>query len=245
LSRSESICISRRLTIIAAGALCFAAAGTAAAVSCQATPSASAVRADDMFVLHSVSRDRVAQPVQLASLRRQEVIIQAAHRAAAAHAASVARAARVAAERAAAERAARVAVEQAAAATQRAAAQRVAAQRVAAQQAAAQQPVAQQAPSGSPQQIADQMLAQYGWAGQFSCLAALWERESGWNVYAENPTSGAYGIPQSLPAGRMASAGPDWRSDAATQIRWGLTYIQGRYGSPCAAWSHEQAVGWY
>jgi hypothetical protein len=98
----------------------------------------------------------------------------------------------------------------------------------------------------TPQQIAQGMLAQYGWeSGQFPCLDALWTHESGWNVYAENPASGAYGIPQALPGSQMASAGADWQTSAATQIRWGLTYIKGRYGSPCAAWSHEEATGWY
>jgi len=100
-------------------------------------------------------------------------------------------------------------------------------------------------PSGTPRQIAGMMLVQYGWAGQSFCLSALWTRESGWNVYAENPSSGAYGIPQALPASKMAAAGPDWRSDAATQISWGLGYIRAQYGSPCAAWHHEEAVGWY
>lgn len=102
------------------------------------------------------------------------------------------------------------------------------------------------APAGTPQQVAEQMLAQFGWSAvQFSCLDALWERESGWNAQAENPSSGAYGIPQALPGDKMASAGADWQSDAATQIRWGLTYIQDRYGSPCVAWSHEEGTGWY
>jgi hypothetical protein len=101
-------------------------------------------------------------------------------------------------------------------------------------------------PSGSPQQVAEQMLAQFNWPGsQFSCLEPLWERESGWSVTAENPSSGAYGIPQALSGSLMASAGPDWQTNAATQIRWGLTYIQGRYGSPCGAWAHEEADGWY
>ena len=100
-------------------------------------------------------------------------------------------------------------------------------------------------PSGTPQRVAGLMLAQYGWSGQFSCLDELWDQESGWNVFAENPSSGAYGIPQALPATKMASAGADWRSDAATQISWGLGYIRARYGSPCAAWDHEEAVDWY
>jgi len=100
--------------------------------------------------------------------------------------------------------------------------------------------------SGSPQQIALAMLASYGWSsGQFTCLDALWQHESGWNVYASNPGSGAYGIPQALPGSKMASGGPDWQSDAATQIRWGLSYIQATYGSPCAASAHEEATGWY
>ena len=90
------------------------------------------------------------------------------------------------------------------------------------------------------------MLGSFGWStGQFSCLDPLWEHESGWSVTAANPGSGAYGIPQALPGSRMASAGPDWQTSAATQIRWGLRYIKDTYGSPCAAWSHEQATGWY
>lgn len=89
------------------------------------------------------------------------------------------------------------------------------------------------------------MLASYGWSSsQFSCLQPLWQRESGWNVYASNP-DGAYGIPQAMPGSKMASAGPDWQTDAATQIRWGLNYIQATYGSPCAAWAHSEATGWY
>jgi len=98
----------------------------------------------------------------------------------------------------------------------------------------------------SPQQIARQMLGRYGWSsGQFSCLNPLWAHESGWSVTARNSGSGAYGIPQALPGSQLASAGSDWQSNAATQIKWGLTYIQGRYGSPCGAWAHEQANGWY
>ena len=100
-------------------------------------------------------------------------------------------------------------------------------------------------PSGSPQHIAMAMLGSYGWSSsQFGCLQSLWNAESGWNVYASNP-SGAYGIPQALPGSKMASAGPDWQTNAATQIRWGLGYIKGLYGSPCGAWAHEEADGWY
>ena len=98
----------------------------------------------------------------------------------------------------------------------------------------------------SPRQIATAMLASFRWSSrQFSCLNPLWAHESGWNVTAYNPGSGAYGIPQALPGSRMASAGPNWQTNAATQIRWGLRYIKGSYGSPCAAWGHELATGWY
>ena len=82
-------------------------------------------------------------------------------------------------------------------------------------------------------------------SSQFSCLEPLWAHESGWSVSAYNPGSGAFGIPQALPGSRMASAGPDWQTDAATQIKWGLEYIKGTYGSPCGAWTHEEATGWY
>jgi hypothetical protein len=114
------------------------------------------------------------------------------------------------------------------------------------QQAQPAQETAVTAASGSAKQIAEGMLGQFGWSSsQFSCLQSLWEHESGWNVTAENPTSGAYGIPQALPGSQMSSAGSDWQSNAATQIRWGLTYIQSRYGSPCGAWAHEESANWY
>ncbi len=106
--------------------------------------------------------------------------------------------------------------------------------------------IAAPAPSGSAQSIAKSVLGSFGWpSSQFSCLQPLWAGESGWSVTASNPATGAFGIPQALPGSKMASAGPDWRTNAATQIRWGLGYIESTYGSPCAAWSHEQADGWY
>jgi hypothetical protein len=80
---------------------------------------------------------------------------------------------------------------------------------------------------------------------QFSCLEKLWKKESGWNHKATNRSSGAYGIPQALPGSKMKSAGSDWKSNPATQIEWGLSYIEGRYGTPCSAWGHSQDVGWY
>ena len=121
------------------------------------------------------------------------------------------------------------------------------------QQSPGQQTASQQAPStaalaqeGSGQSIAESMLGSFGWSSsQISCLQPLWAGESGWSVTASNPSTGAYGIPQALPGSKMASAGPDWQTNAATQIRWGLGYIENTYGSPCAAWSHEQADGWY
>jgi hypothetical protein len=99
---------------------------------------------------------------------------------------------------------------------------------------------------GSAQAIALQMVTARGWgADEFNCLVALWNRESGWNVYAHNASSGAYGIPQALPGDKMASAGADWATNAATQITWGLSYIEGRYGTPCGAWAASESQGWY
>ncbi len=97
-----------------------------------------------------------------------------------------------------------------------------------------------------PRDIARALLGEYGFSSdQFGCLDSLYTRESGWNVTADNPTSSAYGIPQSLPGSKMASAGADWATNPVTQIRWGLGYIQDRYGSPCGAWAHSESVGWY
>lgn len=80
---------------------------------------------------------------------------------------------------------------------------------------------------------------------QFPCLEKLWDHESGWNAKAENKGSGAYGIPQALPGSKMGSVADDWRTNAATQIKWGLGYVKGRYKSPCGAWSHFQNAGSY
>lgn len=92
----------------------------------------------------------------------------------------------------------------------------------------------------------DMAASRYGWGSdQFSCLESLWSKESGWDYQAYNDSSGATGIPQALPGSKMASAGGDWQTNAATQIAWGLGYISSVYGTPCSAWSHSQATDWY
>lgn len=99
---------------------------------------------------------------------------------------------------------------------------------------------------GESKVLAKSMVADRGWdAGQFTCLENLWNRESGWRVQAANPSSSAYGIPQSLPGSKMGSVAGDWRTNAKTQMTWGLNYISGRYGTPCGAWGASQAKGWY
>lgn len=102
------------------------------------------------------------------------------------------------------------------------------------------------ASAADAKKMARRKLKDFGWDdSQFDCLDKLWTRESGWQWNATNPSSGAYGIPQSLPGGKMASAGQDWKTNAATQVKWGLGYIQQRYQSPCGAWAHSEATGWY
>jgi hypothetical protein len=111
---------------------------------------------------------------------------------------------------------------------------------------AASAPSAGKPNPGSAKAIAQDMVKSRGWDNkQYSCLVALWNKESGWNVYAHNKGSGAYGIAQALPGAKMASAGSDWATSAKTQIKWGLGYISGRYGTPCAAWASSESRGWY
>jgi hypothetical protein len=107
------------------------------------------------------------------------------------------------------------------------------------QQAAAPDP-------GTAEHIGYEMLPSFGFnqTTEWTCLLDLWNRESGWMYDAYNP-SGAYGIPQSLPGDKMASAGADWQTDPSTQIKWGLGYITDVYGTPCGAWDHEVSDGWY
>ena len=223
-----------RITLIAAGsalALAGLTAGTIAAWPGD-TPAASASLAAAASVAggRNVAASAATDHVLAASVHQVKVSGAAARQAALRQA--------IARERAL--KAARVKAAAGAAAARAAAARK---QQAAARPVATAQPAAA---SGSPQQIAEGMLGSYGWSSsQFSCLQPLWNAESGWNASASNTSSGAYGIPQALPGSKMASAGPDWQTNAATQIRWGLGYIRSVYGSPCAAWSHEQAYGWY
>ncbi|MEU0603446.1 transglycosylase SLT domain-containing protein [Streptomyces sp. NPDC006393] len=90
--------------------------------------------------------------------------------------------------------------------------------------------------------IAHQMIPD---AAQFNAFSRIVEHESGWNPHATNASSGAYGLVQALPASKMSSAGADWKSNPKTQIKWGLDYMNSRYGSPAKAWNFWQAHGWY
>jgi hypothetical protein len=99
----------------------------------------------------------------------------------------------------------------------------------------------------SAEEIGKEELVDFGFSEstQWPCLYDLWQQESGWNVYAENPSSGAYGIPQSLPGDKMASVASDWQTNPTTQIIWGLDYIKSVYGTPCDAWQNEVDYGSY
>jgi hypothetical protein len=112
--------------------------------------------------------------------------------------------------------------------------------------AAAQALAAANTPAGAKATARSLAASMHGWGdGEFQCLSNLWQKESGWNYRASNGGSGATGIPQALPGSKMATAGADWQTNAATQIKWGLDYIARGYGSPCGAWSHSQSMNWY
>ncbi|MFC7010712.1 transglycosylase SLT domain-containing protein [Streptomyces viridiviolaceus] len=101
---------------------------------------------------------------------------------------------------------------------------------------------AQAAAASSAQATAKAMI---GDSAQYQCFANIVDHESDWNVTATNASSGAYGLVQALPGSKMAAAGSDWKTNAATQIKWGLDYMNERYGSPCDAWKFWQANNWY
>ncbi|MGL5862323.1 MAG: hypothetical protein ACRCY9_13810 [Phycicoccus sp.] len=99
-----------------------------------------------------------------------------------------------------------------------------------------------------PKAVAQLLMPEYGFGeSQWPCLETLWIGESDWRWWAENPSSGAYGIPQSLPARKMATVGADYRTNPVTQIKWGLQYIKDAYGTPCEAldaWE-SRSPHWY
>ncbi|WP_406285818.1 transglycosylase SLT domain-containing protein [Embleya sp. NBC_00896] len=161
---------------------------------------------------------------------------------------------RVQAEEAERQKAEREAAEKAAA--EKAAAEKAAAEKAAADKAEADRKAAQEraarsenrgavekvsASAADAKAIAQSMMS----AGQYTCFSNIVERESGWRVNATNPSSGAYGLVQALPGTKMATAGADWKTNPATQIKWGLNYMNQRYGSPCGAWSFWQSHHWY
>ena len=199
-----------------------------------ATADGSAVPIDPALSAYSLG-GRQPEPVT-----QQEHGVRASARAAVERAAAAGRASRATERTKQAEQAA-----ERAASTERERAAKAAAQARAAGRTA-ERARATRATSRDPKGAARAMIGEYGWgAGQFGCLEALWEKESGWKVRADNPSSSAYGIPQALPGRKMASAGSDWRTNPVTQIRWGLGYIRDVYGSPCGAWQHSRAHNWY
>jgi len=120
------------------------------------------------------------------------------------------------------------------------------AERKAAQERAARSRAAQGGTPAQNRALGMQMCAERGWSSyQCEDLGRLWQKESGWSSSAHNSSSGAHGIPQSLPGSKMSSHGSDWATSARTQIAWGLDYIAGRYGNPSNAWAHSQSRGWY
>jgi hypothetical protein len=128
-----------------------------------------------------------------------------------------------------------------------AAAQAAAAEQAAAEAAeAARKLAAGNTVAGAKATATSLASSEYGWgADQFQCLDNLWTKESGWDYQAVNANGGATGIPQALPGSKMATVGSDWRTNATTQITWGLQYISSAYGTPCAAWGHSQANNFY
>ena len=101
-------------------------------------------------------------------------------------------------------------------------------------------------PTGRNQRIGKELAAARGWDGrQWNCLRDLWIKESGWSTRSSNASGTAWGIPQALPGNKMAKFGSDWRTNPVTQIKWGLHYIDNRYGNPCSAWNHWQNHNWY
>jgi hypothetical protein len=236
------------LAVAAAGAVLIGTATTGEPTAA-AEPAAAVSIADQLGIAAGPTgtvAEQIAPLEQLAASRSERENEQAEAAAAqkAADEAARKKAAEEAARKKAAEEAARkeAAEEAAREEAERQAAEEAAAEEAAAEAESAEAEPAAAAPSGSYQDYALSKLG--GDASQFSCLESLWGKESGWNPNAQNPTSSAYGIPQFLDS-TWAGTGIAKTSDGYRQIDAGLIYINNRYGSPCAAWSHSQANNWY
>ena len=252
---------SRIAAVAAAGTLVLAGAGSAYAVHSNDVSNHNKQVAAAQFAAEQKAASDKAQADAAANAAAEKAAEQKAE----ADAAAKAAADKAAADKAAADKAA---ADKAAA--DKAAADKAAADRAAAAAAANRDqqrqplPSASSSPTSTPTATSTPTPTQkpttpsggsYGSAyaiaqsivpsGQFACFANIIERESGWNVHATNPSSGAYGLGQALPGSKMASAGSDWENNPTTQIKWTLSYMDSRYGSPCGAWSFWQSHNWY
>ncbi|MBS2533414.1 hypothetical protein KGQ20_11590 [Catenulispora sp. NF23] len=253
---------SRIVAVAAAGTMVLAGAGTAYAVhSNDVSNHNKQVAAAQFAAEQKAAADKAAADAAAQAAAEKAAADKAAADKAAADKAAADAAAKAAADKAAADAAAKAAAQKAAA--DKAAADQRAAAAAAANRDEQRQPLPSSTPTqtstptptptptpkpttptgsyGSAQAIAQSMVP----SGQFECFSNIIERESGWNVHASNPSSGAYGLGQALPGSKMASAGSDWEDNPTTQIKWVLSYMDSRYGSPCGAWSFWQSHSWY
>ena len=235
----------RTAAIIAAVSVTgLAVAGGVVLDSSATTHSSVSSQADSMAKVADLQASAAASTAasQKAAADRAAVLKAAAAKAAAQKAAAQkAAAAKAAAAKAAAAKAAVQRAAAAQAAADKAAADKAAADRAAASQQAASRSETRTSLSGSPQDIAAQIVP----ADQLASFDEIISHESGWDVTATNPSSGAYGLAQALPGDKMASAGSDWQTNPATQIRWALDYMNSTYGSPNQAWAFWQNNNWY
>lgn len=232
----RGIAVASATAVTAVGAV-VGITGTGAPTSNAQTVDTASTTTKLLDVPGTAQADQVSSGV-LSQADAQTAAYDEAQRFAAAEAARIqaeqqAAAAKTAADKAAAEK---IAAEKAAA-EKVAAEKKAAAERAAASRSETRTPVV----TGDAKAIARSMMNET----QFQCFSNIVTRESGWRVNATNPQSGAYGLMQALPAGKMASAGADWRTNPATQIKWGLSYMNSRYGSPCQAWAFWQKNHWY
>lgn len=262
-------CATKPALVIATVLACIGTSGAGFAAATGATSGNVAVvlkgaqpDTPDPVATNPDAADQPVKTLTLTDLGTQEATAHAAHRAEREKAEQV-RKELAEQERLAAERAAKLAAEaeaakkRAAAEAKRKAAAEAAAKKAAAEKAARDKAAKKRAEKerktpatgtalDAQKYAKARMASKYNWgAKEFTCLLDLWNKESRWKWNAKNPNSSAYGIPQSLPGKKMASAGKDWRTNYKTQVNWGLDYIKGRYGKPCAAWDHSVRKNWY